>query len=114
MSRDPVYHQVVFAGIMFTTLFRTLHLLHDDDIAKRLPPGPRAAVTRLFLSGAATFAFGFLVWNLDNIFCSTVTRWKASVGWPTAFVLEGKHIMCKASSVSITDFSYKDTLGGTS
>ncbi|KAI0640039.1 alkaline phytoceramidase [Trametes polyzona] len=89
LSRDPVYHQVVFAGIMFTTLFRTLHLLHDDDIAKRLPAGPRAAVTRLFLSGAATFAFGFLVWNLDNIFCSTVTRWKASVGWPTAFVLEG-------------------------
>ncbi|CDO73011.1 hypothetical protein BN946_scf185007.g65 [Trametes cinnabarina] len=89
LSRDPVYHQVVFASIMFTTLFRTLYLLRDDEIAKRLPSGPRAIVTRLFLAGAATFACGFFVWNLDNIFCLAVTRWKHTIGWPAAFVLEG-------------------------
>ncbi|KAI0654509.1 alkaline phytoceramidase [Cubamyces menziesii] len=92
LSRDPVYHQVVFAGIMFTTLFRTLYLLRNGEIAQRLPLGPRSAVTRLFLTGAGTFAFGFLIWNLDNVFCSTVTHWKNSIGWPAAFVLEGKHI----------------------
>ncbi|KAI0673761.1 alkaline phytoceramidase [Trametes maxima] len=89
LSRDPVYHQAIFASIMFTTLFRTLYLLRNGEIAKLLPPGPRSNITRLFLSGAGTFAFGFFVWNLDNIFCSTVTRWKQSIGWPVAFVLEG-------------------------
>ncbi|KAI0334118.1 alkaline phytoceramidase [Cubamyces sp. BRFM 1775] len=92
LSRDPVYHQVVFATIMFTTLFRTLYLLRNGDIAKRLPVGPRSAVTRLFLTGAGTFASGFLIWNLDNVFCSKVTQWKNSIGWPAAFVLEGKYI----------------------
>ena len=77
---------------MFTTLFRTLYLLRNGEIAQRLPLGPRSAVTRLFLTGAGTFAFGFLIWNLDNVFCSTVTHWKNSIGWPAAFVLEGKHI----------------------
>ncbi|KAI0354581.1 alkaline phytoceramidase [Trametes cingulata] len=89
LSRDPVYHQVAFAGIMLMTLFRTIYLLRNGEISKRLPPGPRATVTRLFSSGAATFAFGFFVWNLDNIFCSTVTRWKHTIGWPAAFILEG-------------------------
>ncbi|KAL1951318.1 hypothetical protein VTO73DRAFT_467 [Trametes versicolor] len=89
LSRDPVYHQAVFASIMFTNIFRTTYLLRNDEIGKRLPPGPRSAITRLFASGAATFALGFFVWNLDNIFCSTVTRWKTSVGWPIAFILEG-------------------------
>ncbi|KAI0778801.1 alkaline phytoceramidase [Trametes elegans] len=89
LSRDPVYHQAVFASIMFITLFRTIYLLRNGDIAKKLPPGPRATVTRFFSSGAGTFAFGFFVWNLDNIFCSTVTRWRNLVGWPAAFLLEG-------------------------
>ncbi|KAI0652484.1 alkaline phytoceramidase [Trametes meyenii] len=88
LSRDPVYHQAIFASIMFTMLFRTLYLLRNGEIAKRLPPGPRSNVTHLFLLGAGTFAFGFFVWNLDNIFCSTVTKWKQSIGWPAAFILE--------------------------
>ncbi|KAI0828885.1 alkaline phytoceramidase [Trametes gibbosa] len=89
LSRDPVYHQVVFAGIMFFSLFRTIYLLRNDEIRKRLPPEPRSTITHLFRSGAITFAAGFLVWNLDNIFCSTFTGWKTSVGWPVAFILEG-------------------------
>lgn len=35
------------------------------------------------------FAFGFFVWNLDNIFCTTLTSWKQAIGWPVAFLLEG-------------------------
>ncbi|KAH9849242.1 alkaline phytoceramidase [Lenzites betulinus] len=101
LSRDPVYHQVVFAGIMFISLFRTIYLLRNEEIGKRIPPGPRAAITRLFLLGAVTFTSGFLVWNLDNVFCSTLTDWKTAIGWPAAFFLEGHswwHILTAAGS----------------
>ena len=89
MNRNPVYHQVVFACIMFLMLFRTVRLLRDEEIRKKLPPAQRTLVARTFSAGAAVFAFGFLVWNLDNVFCGTFTRWKHFVGWPVAFLLEG-------------------------
>ncbi|KAI0756269.1 alkaline phytoceramidase [Daedaleopsis nitida] len=87
--RNPVYHQVVFGILLFTSISRTIHLLRNGEIAKRLPETQRSSITRLFSSGATTFAVGFLVWNLDNIFCSSITQWKQSIGWPAAFLLEG-------------------------
>ena len=87
--RNPVYHQVVFANIMFLNVFRTAYLLRKPPTALRVPAHDRQIVTRLFTSGALTFIMGFLIWNLDNIFCSRVTRWKHAVGWPAAFLLEG-------------------------
>ena len=89
INRNPIYHQAVFATLMFTTTFRTIYLLRNGEDSKRLPQAQRTTIARLFSSGAATFAFGFLIWNLDNIFCNTVTQWKQAVGWPTAFLLEG-------------------------
>ena len=74
---------------MFINLFRTVYLLKDTQLAERFPDTARKSVSRIFLSGAGTFAFGFLVWNLDNVYCSNLTQWKRSVGWPAAFVLEG-------------------------
>ncbi|KAH9923668.1 alkaline phytoceramidase [Fomitopsis serialis] len=89
INRNPVYHQVVFAGLLAITSVRTVYLLRNPNIAKRVPPPAKATVARLFWSGAATFALGFFIWNLDNIFCDTITRWKHVLGWPAAFVLEG-------------------------
>ena len=79
----------MFGGLLFTTTFRTVYLLRNGEITKRLPQAERSAVARLFTSGASTFALGFLIWNLDNIFCNHITRWKNAVGWPAAFLLEG-------------------------
>lgn len=75
---------------MFTTTFRTAYLLRHGEFSKQLPQAQRSTIARLFSSGAATFAFGFLIWNLDNVFCSKITRWKQTVGWPAAFLLEGE------------------------
>ncbi|KAI0348274.1 alkaline phytoceramidase [Trametopsis cervina] len=92
--RNPVFHQVVFASIMFTNAYRTWYVLSNSDpiaaTAKfRIPVHDRRTIGSLFLTGALTFAFGFLIWNLDNAFCNTVTKWKQSIGWPAAFLLEG-------------------------
>ncbi|KAI0931564.1 hypothetical protein AcW1_001064 [Taiwanofungus camphoratus] len=89
INRNPIYHQVVFATLLFITAARTIFLLRDPEIAKLVPDASKVLVARLFTYGAATFAFGFFVWNLDNIFCETVTGWKHGVGWPVAFILEG-------------------------
>ena len=75
--------------LLAITAVRTVHLLRDPEIAKRVPEHVKSTVARLFGTGAATFAFGFFIWNLDNVFCETITRWKHAVGWPAAFVLEG-------------------------
>ena len=93
INRNPVYHQVVFAGLLAITAVRTIHLLRDPEIAKRVPEHVKSIVGRLFGTGAATFALGFFIWNLDNVFCDTITRWKHAVGWPAAFIFEGAYDM---------------------
>jgi dihydroceramidase len=56
------------------------------------PKLPKDAIARLrgtFGFGTVTFILGFVIWNLDNVFCEPITRWKQAAGWPTAFLLEG-------------------------
>ncbi|PCH34232.1 alkaline phytoceramidase [Wolfiporia cocos MD-104 SS10] len=89
INRNPIYHQVVFASLLGVIGVRTVHLLREPGIAKKVPDSVKSTISRLFSAGAATFAFGFFVWNLDNIFCDKVTGWKHSIGWPVAFLLEG-------------------------
>lgn len=39
--------------------------------------------------GLTTFLGGFLIWNLDNLYCSTIRPWRHNLGLPWAVVLEG-------------------------
>ncbi|KAI0070548.1 alkaline phytoceramidase [Panus rudis PR-1116 ss-1] len=87
--RNPVYHQAIFASIMFTNGLRTAHLLRWSDVSPRIPQAIKTTVAKVFGLGAGLFAFGFFIWNLDNIFCNTITQWKHNIGWPAAFILEG-------------------------
>lgn len=87
--RNPVYHQTVFAIIMISTALRTTYLLRHSELSTRVPEADKISVARICGAGAGVFALGFVVWNLDNVFCSTITRWKHTVGWPAAFLLEG-------------------------
>ena len=74
---------------MFTNVFRTIYILRNEPYQSTISPQDRKTISRLFGSGAATFAAGFFIWNLDNIFCSRLTAWKELFGWPGAFLLEG-------------------------
>ncbi|KAI0783090.1 alkaline phytoceramidase [Abortiporus biennis] len=91
--RNPVYHQIVFATIMLSTAVRTRYLLNNFTVEKptshKITHSQKRTIGRIFLAGAGIFVFGFFIWNLDNIFCNTITNWKVSVGWPVAFLLEG-------------------------
>ncbi|KAJ7103225.1 ceramidase [Mycena belliarum] len=89
VNRNPVYHQVVFGTLLFCILFRIYYLLTMSSVGKHVPADKRRTIAKLFGLGVAQFSFAFLLWNLDNMFCDTLTKWKVSVGWPLAFFLEG-------------------------
>jgi len=99
--RHPIYHQVVFGATVVGTTARIWWILQKSEHAARIPARTKATIGTLFTIGAVLFATGFLLWNLDNGFCHSITRWKLSVGWPQAFALEGHswwHILTGAGT----------------
>jgi len=99
--RNPVYHQVVFASLVLTTAVRITYILNWSDAAQRIPPAAKKTISELFGTGSVLFVLGFLIWNLDNIFCDFLTEKKLYVGWPFAFLLEGHswwHILTGAGA----------------
>lgn len=87
--RNPLYHQIVFASIVVITALRITYILQLSDAAQRIPAKAKKTITHFFSTGAALFALGFLIWNVDNTFCHTLTTLKVNIGWPIAFLLEG-------------------------
>lgn len=74
---------------MLTIAFRNFYLLRWSSASNRLPGTATRQIAKIFTSGSGIFIVGFLIWNLDNIFCDSVTGWKRAMGWPAAFALEG-------------------------
>lgn len=87
--RNPIYHQLVFAALVISCAIRIAYLLNWSPVRTRIPDSKKQVIAQMFTTGAVTFASGFLVWNLDIIFCGTLTNWKRNLGWPAAFLLEG-------------------------
>jgi len=87
--RNPVYHQIVFALILVAVAARTAYVLQWTSRGMAIPPKSKSTIVNFFNTGLGLFAFGFFVWNMDNIFCHRLTSWKMSIGWPIAFFLEG-------------------------
>lgn len=117
LYRNPVYHQLVFASLMLTVGYRTAHLLLWSERSVKIPDEKKKLIGKTFLIGVVLFVFGFFVWNLDNIFCGTLTHWKFNIGWPVAFLLEGHswwHIFTAAGTyymfvgVMLTSLGIKD------
>ncbi|KLO07092.1 alkaline phytoceramidase [Schizopora paradoxa] len=89
LYRNPIYHQFVFGSLMLINTGRSVWLTSYSKYSDRLGSQKRSEILSCFGWGAAWFLSGFFIWNLDNIFCSTITGWKKQLGWPAAFLLEG-------------------------
>jgi dihydroceramidase len=85
-----VYHQVVFATMVLFMAIRIQHLLKTR--AENIPTSLKNDIPFFFWTGSGLFILAFIIWSLDNIFCDTLTAWRVFVGWPAAFLLEGKLI----------------------
>lgn len=78
---NPIFHQVAFAFLHLFMAYRVYFLL------KRLPPKRKLSsgeeentlgrdAFRLLIEGIGLTALAFAIWNMDNIFCDGITRWR--------------------------------------
>lgn len=83
---NPIYHQLAFALIQIAGGARCVYLYKH-----RLPPADkhpaRHDIYLLTSVGAAIFLAGFAIWNVDNIFCNMLRRWREAIT-PFGFLLE--------------------------
>jgi dihydroceramidase len=105
--KDPLFHQNMFALLTTVALFRSAYVMEmalrpywrqrlanggDELEQKRVDSRDKAILRSMWvvvMSGVGSVAIGFLIWNLDNIFCSTLRRWRRDVGLPWGVLLEG-------------------------
>lgn len=81
---------------MIAISVRGVWLLHWSEKVRNIDAKTKSDIGNLYLSGSGSFALGFAIWNLDNIFCETLTNWKLLVNWPAAFLLEGVSVLLMA------------------
>lgn len=74
---------------MLSISARSYWLLRHSKASARVDAAKKDAIFRIYQFGSASFVLGFAIWNLDNIFCDVLTKWKGFVNWPAAFLLEG-------------------------
>ena len=92
MHGNPVFHQVAYACIFAFTSIHGLKILWSKDSPLSLTPAARvwqATARHQQVVGIVSFLTGFLIWNIDNIFCGTLRVSREIVGYPWALLLEG-------------------------
>ncbi|KAK8056743.1 alkaline ceramidase-like protein, partial [Apiospora rasikravindrae] len=109
-TKDPQFHQDAYGILTAIVVFSNMYIIETQvrpalkaREEKRAPnPAilPADAIVKqmwaMVITGLTIFLGGFLVWNLDNIYCQTITRWRRQIGLPLAMLLEGHawwHVM---------------------
>ncbi|KAF4625163.1 hypothetical protein G7Y89_g13006 [Cudoniella acicularis] len=104
--QDPVFHQNMFALLTVIVVLRSMWimelLLRPSRRAKTEGDGTdeleQARIDRrdeeilktmwtVVACGLGAVAGGFLIWNLDNILCGTLRRWRQHVGLPLGILI---------------------------
>lgn len=110
----PAFHQVAFGVLIVTVLFRSMYVMefrirkslrekyalafHKDSIDlvssnySREIKNDIDMLNKMWLMvgfGLLLFVGGFVIWNLDNRYCSTLRHWRHNIGLPWGILLEG-------------------------
>ncbi|KAK6865817.1 hypothetical protein PG990_004744 [Apiospora arundinis] len=102
-TKDPQFHQDAYGILTAIVVFSNMYIIERqvrpalrERQQKRAPnsaiPSADAIVNEMWvmvITGLTIFLGGFLAWNLDNIYCQTITRWRRQIGLPFAMLLEG-------------------------
>ncbi|OAQ66094.1 alkaline ceramidase family protein [Pochonia chlamydosporia 170] len=81
---EQVVHELAFVLLIFLVGLRTRSLIKTRVKSE----SQQATLRRNTLFGAACFAIGYFLWQLDLRYCSQLTRYKRQVGMPWSFLLE--------------------------
>jgi dihydroceramidase len=99
--QDPTFHQNVYAALTVFIVFRSLWTmevtlrpsLRKTREKDRLENDRDSAILKQMWQfvafGLSVFLGGFAIWGLDNVYCSSLRRWRRQIGMPWGFFLEG-------------------------
>lgn len=116
--QDPAFHQNAYAILTAIVLFRSMYVMEvslrptltarqtahsviqEQDAVnegekreqKRQDDRDRIILKTMWTMiavGLGVFLGGFGIWNLDNIYCGTLRRWRHDIGLPWGILLEG-------------------------
>ncbi|RUP49631.1 ceramidase-domain-containing protein [Jimgerdemannia flammicorona] len=81
---DPVFHQVSYGLLVVIIVGRSTYLV------RRLPLSEtRRILVFVLRTAASSFLGAFILWNIDNIFCSSLRGWRKNLGiYPVGAVSE--------------------------
>jgi dihydroceramidase len=75
---EPVFHECAYALMVLTMVFYSLRIIRNY-----------AHSLHLFILSIALYGTGFIIWNLDNIFCDKIRSARSEVGYPLKPLLQG-------------------------
>ncbi|KAI9476937.1 alkaline ceramidase 3-like protein [Coemansia mojavensis] len=82
--QNPVFHQVAFAIMVLGSIYLAFRRLNELQISKET----RRTMSRLHIVGQLGMWGGFLVWNIDNIFCHQLRSYRSYLGMPLDGILQ--------------------------
>ncbi|KAH6664140.1 hypothetical protein VD0002_g3927 [Verticillium dahliae] len=95
ISKDPLFHQNSYGILTAIVLLRSVYVM-ETELRPKLHAQDPAKAKRILATmwlmvgtGLTVFLGGFFIWNLDNHYCNTITRWRRHVGLPWGILLEG-------------------------
>ncbi|RUS32781.1 ceramidase-domain-containing protein [Jimgerdemannia flammicorona] len=81
---DPVFHQVSYGLLVVIIVGRSTYLVHRLPLSET-----RRILVFVLRTAASSFLGAFILWNIDNIFCSSLRGWRKNLGiYPVGAVSE--------------------------
>ena len=116
--QDPTFHQNVYAAMTVFIVFRSAYSMEStlrpyfrrsteqhrlEKKGQKLPVPTKAEndyengrdreilknMWILVAYGVTIFLSGFAIWGVDNVYCSSLRRWRRQIGMPWGFFLAG-------------------------
>jgi len=134
--QDPLFHENAFALLAAINLFRAMYVMEisirprwrkkrntnptkefssraEEEAADRRDNEIIKEMWCLVAVGLGIFLAGFGLWNLDNMYCSSIRHWRREMGLPWGLLLEG-HGWCKIPSAPYSCCAFADLWKGIS
>ncbi|KAK1449615.1 alkaline phytoceramidase [Colletotrichum melonis] len=95
ITKDPAFHQACYAALTATVVLRSLYVMETQlrpVLARRNKDKADLILKTMWImvgTGLSVFLMGFLIWNIDNAFCSQIRQWRRQLGLPWGALLEG-------------------------
>ncbi|KAI9619423.1 hypothetical protein H4Q26_014185 [Puccinia striiformis f. sp. tritici PST-130] len=86
---NPVFHQTAFAAISLITTSRSVYISLSAPERTYREKKNKSDGIRYSLGGTIMFIIGFLIWNIDNLYCDRISQLKEYLGTPWSFIIEG-------------------------